>query len=154
MPHPGQKNLGRNAALAGKIVHIILLAMFVCNITVCITVCNREVGKLSSIVSKKHFSSHASVCWIWLRSVKCASKEIIVSDLFLKTISIESCANGVRILISYFYLEKEAIVFMTLVDFHQNRNRAFATFCTLSGGFFWSAFISSFPLPPFLFFIK
>lgn len=154
MPHPGQKNLGRNAALAGKIVRITLLAMFVCNITVCITVCNREVGKLSSIVSKSIFQG-ICICVLNLRSVKCTSKEIIVSDLFLKMISIESCANGVLILISYFCLEKEAIiVFMTLVDFHQNRNRAFTTFCTLSGGFFWSAFISSFPLPPFLFFIK
>lgn len=61
MPHPGQKNLGRNAALAGKIVHITLLAMFVCNITVCITVCNREVGKLINSI-KKHFSSHVHLC--------------------------------------------------------------------------------------------
>lgn len=52
MPDLGQIIWGRSAALVGRIVPIILLAMFDCNITVCITACDREVGKLSSIASE------------------------------------------------------------------------------------------------------
>lgn len=59
----GKKKLGRNAALAGRIIYsYYLLAEFNCNIPVCITACTREVGELSSRSIKKNFLSDKHLC--------------------------------------------------------------------------------------------
>lgn len=81
MPHPRQKEIGEECCSGRENCSYYLLAMFNCNIPVCVTACSRETGELlSGSIKKNFFKWYASVRWIWLRSVKRASKEISVSS--------------------------------------------------------------------------
>lgn len=58
MPHPRQKKkLGRNAALAGRIVYINYYLNLILTFLVCITACCRRVGELSSSSIDRNFLS-------------------------------------------------------------------------------------------------